>query len=386
MHILEFPSFFTPYGGEFCLDQAKALQDYGHEIRILSLVQISIKKSLSEYLSLPYHTVKEQADGVKIIKRYLRGIPKSIKKNQTKWVSKAIQMFDSYVLEYGKPDIIHAHCAKWAGYTAMLISKKYNIPYVITEHLPSGILKPEFDKCGGITAWQIPLLKKAYYNANIVIPVSKELVLDLKPFFGDSYKHNVVSNTIDTDFFAYKKREKITNNAFQFCCFANFEYRKGYDILLPAYDKVCNTFPNCKLHIAGRGTDSPEFNRMLSNIKHTGNIILHGLLDKFQVRNILYKSNALVLSSRSESQGLVIMEAFCSGIPVITTPFIPESLKHSNSYTIVPYNDSQALAKAMQELVENPKDCYEASLYIKQNYSGKQLAIKLTNIFNNIIT
>jgi hypothetical protein len=40
MHILEIPSFFTPYGGEFCLDQAKALKAVGHEVRILSNVQL----------------------------------------------------------------------------------------------------------------------------------------------------------------------------------------------------------------------------------------------------------------------------------------------------------------------------------------------------------
>lgn len=385
MHILELPSFFTPYGGEFCLDQAKALQDYGHEVRILSLVQISIKKSLTEYISFPYHTVKEQVDGVEVIKRYLRGIPKSIKRNQTKWVFKVIQMFDKYVMEYGKPDIIHAHCAKWAGYASMLISKKYNIPYVITEHLSSGILKPEFDICGGLNAWQIPMLKEAYYNANTVIPVSEELVLDLKPFFGDSYKYFIISNAIDTSFFKYKKRPSTKNNNFTFCCLARFDHGKGYDILLPAFDLVCEIYPNCKLHVAGRNTDSTNFKKLLSGIKHTGNISIHGNLNKHQVREILYNSNALVLASRSEAQSLVLLEALSTGIPIITTPCIAESQKIGNSYTIVPFNDINALQDSMQNLVLQPKDCIEASQFIKDNYSRKQLAIKLTTVFNKIL-
>ena len=56
MHILELPSFFTPYGGEFCLDQAKVLQEHGHIVRILSLVQISLTKSVKEYIMFPYNT------------------------------------------------------------------------------------------------------------------------------------------------------------------------------------------------------------------------------------------------------------------------------------------------------------------------------------------
>lgn len=385
MHILELPSFFTPYGGEFCLDQAKALHEYGHEVRIISLVQISIKKSIREYLLFPHSTFEDNVDGIQIIKRYLRGIPKNIKKNQQNWISVVLSMFDNYLKQYGKPDIIHAHCAKWAGYAAMKISKKYNIPYIITEHLPSGILKPEFDISGGLNAWQIPLLKEAYYNSNLVIPVSEELVSDLKPFFGDSYKYHVISNTIDTGLFSYKKRDPIINQASQFCCFANFEYRKGYDILLPAFDKLCNIYPNCKLHIAGRDTDSTKFKALLSNIKHFNNIIIHGLIDKYQVRDILYKSHALILASRSESQGLVIMEAYSSGIPVITTPFIPKSLQHSNSFSIVPFDDIDALFNAMKLLVESPKDCYDASLFIEQNYSNRQLAKRLTTVFQSII-
>ena len=48
MHILEIPSFFTPYGGEFCLDQAKALKAVGHEVRILSNVQLASISHSSE--------------------------------------------------------------------------------------------------------------------------------------------------------------------------------------------------------------------------------------------------------------------------------------------------------------------------------------------------
>ncbi len=51
MHILEIPSFFPPYGGEFCLEQSKALQQLGHEVRILSRVQLGITKENLKGLS-----------------------------------------------------------------------------------------------------------------------------------------------------------------------------------------------------------------------------------------------------------------------------------------------------------------------------------------------
>ena len=61
MHILEIPSFFTPYGGEFCLDQAKALKTQGHEVRILSNVQLGVTIGLKGFLSLPFRRYEHLA-------------------------------------------------------------------------------------------------------------------------------------------------------------------------------------------------------------------------------------------------------------------------------------------------------------------------------------
>ena len=40
MHMLEIPSFLPPYGGYFCIEQAKALAACGHEVGILHCQQL----------------------------------------------------------------------------------------------------------------------------------------------------------------------------------------------------------------------------------------------------------------------------------------------------------------------------------------------------------
>ena len=135
MHILEIPSFFTPYGGEFCLDQAKALKALGHEVRILSNVQLGMTIGMKDYLLLPYGSYEHDVDGLMVLQHFQRGIPKVVRPNVRRWVATVEAMFRLYVARYGKPDIIHAHCAKWAGYAAMKICQAYEVPYVITEHL-----------------------------------------------------------------------------------------------------------------------------------------------------------------------------------------------------------------------------------------------------------
>ena len=384
MHILEIPSFFTPYGGEFCLEQAKALQAQGNEVRILSNVQLSIKKSIKEYLYLPCSRFTENIDGIRAYRSYQHSFPHVIKSNVMRWISIVQSMFKDYVKQYGKPDILHAHCCKWAGYASMLISKEYGIPYVITEHLSSMLYEKEFGKAPS-SAWQIPLLKQAYEQANMVITVSDELVDDIACYFGKGYKHQTISNIIDTDYFSYKERLPLNSRPFRFCCLANYEYRKGYDILIPAfaYSKVSNI----ELHIAGKNTLNKELSTFIKKKAPKANIIIHGELDKKGVRDLLYKADCLVLPSRSEVQPLCILEAMSSGIPYISTEITPQNLRLSTDCKIVPVDDINALSTAMKQMIKqysavNSKQLSNLANNIASPYIvGKQL----NDLFHQLI-
>ncbi len=357
MHILEIPSFFTPYGGEFCLEQAKALKAQGNEVRILSNVQLSIKKSIKDFLFSPYARFTENIEGIVVYRSYQHGVPKLIHFNVNRWVSIVRSMFKQYVDRYGKPDILHAHCCKWAGYAAMLISNEYGIPYAITEHLSSMLYEKEFGKAPSL-AWQIPLLKQAFSNASVVITVSDELVDDISCYFGKDYNNYTISNIIDTSFFTYKKRESLVDRPFRFCCIANNEYWKGYDILLSAFNKLVkqqSIYPqkDVELHIAGRNTLSKDFLRMIKESGSEAKIIVHGELNKKDIRELLYKCDCLVLPSRSEVQPLCILEAMSSGIPYISTEIIPRNLRLCDSCKIVPVDDADALYLSMHEMINN---------------------------------
>lgn len=63
-------------GGDFCLDQAKALAALGHEVRILSNVQLGVTIGLKDYLTLPYGRYEHEMDGITVYQSYQRGLPK----------------------------------------------------------------------------------------------------------------------------------------------------------------------------------------------------------------------------------------------------------------------------------------------------------------------
>ena len=354
MHILEIPSFFPPYGGLFCLDQSKALKACGHEVRILSNVQLGMTIGWKDYLTLPWHRYEHEMDGVTVYQSYQRGIPKVIRPNVKRWVSIVMSMFEDYVKKYGKPDILHAHCAKWAGYAAMKISEQAQIPYVVTEHLPLLLLEDEFGKAPS-NAWQIPLLRKTYENAAVVLPVSEELVYDTACYYGKNYKWQSISNIIDTTFFCYQSRPPMENRPFRFCCIADYTFRKGYDILFEACRNIQRQGVDMEIHIAGKNTDSPICQQEIKKRELKG-VKTYGRIDKGNVRVVLYNSDCLVLASRSEVQPLVLLEAMSTGIPVISTECIPQSLRIEGGCSIVPIDDAEVLAQAMIEMTKKTID------------------------------
>ena len=384
MHILEIPSFFSPYGGEFCLDQAKALKAVGHEVRILSNVQLGITIGGKDFFVLPFYRYEHERDGITIYQSYQRGLPRVVRHNVQRWVGIVESMFRAYVRKYGKPDIIHAHCAKWAGYAAMKISKEYGIPYVITEHLPLLLLTEEYGPAPS-SAWQIPFIKEAYHHAAMVLPVSEELVGDTACYYGNDYRWQYLSNTIDTDFFAYRPRAAREGRPFRFCCLADYTYRKGYDVLFAAFQKLQDQGRVVELLIAGKDTDSRQCRQ---EIVHLGlqHVKTMGRIGKSEVRDLLYQSDALVLASRSEVQPLVLLEAMSTGIPVISTECIPQNLRIEGGCTIVPIADAEALSAAMKQVMEKEdSDGRKISESVQQTASLKVVGQKLSDLFSDIL-
>ena len=381
MHIVEIPSFFPPYGGEFCLEQAKALQALGHRVVIVSNVQLSVKKSLSEFVKLPYSHHYKMLDDVTVYQSYMRGIPKCFRLNAKRWIRIVKKMFDEYVAENGKPDIIHAHCCKWAGYAAMQLSEVYGIPYIITEHLSKMIYEQEFGP-GYKDIWLMPMLREAYEHADCVVTVSEELVESLSPLFGNNYRWKYIPNMVDTDFFAYRERQP-DERGFRFCCLANFWPLKGYDVLLDAFDQLPD---GTTLDIAGGGTDGKSCRQLINAHQRHQDVHSHGRLTRQEVRELLYNSDALVLASKSEVQPLSLMEAMSTGIPVVATEVTPRSLRIGEGCHIVKTGDADALAKMMESVSRQIEyDRRNVSEVIAKKFSPKAVALELEQLFLSVV-
>lgn len=343
MHLLEIASFFPPMGGEFCLEQSRALQARGHVVRVLACNQLGLTFNAHQYVTARLGIWEEEVWGIPVMRSNTHGLPKLVKYNQQHWVKRVLQMYRRYKAKYGKPDLLHAHCCKWAGVAAAAIAREEHLPFYITEHLSSILFKRDFGEHFDRHVWAKNLLRRTYGEATCVIPVSDALVSDLAPFFGRDYRYQVVSNIVDVDFFAYRERRPIeASRGPRICCLARADiYGKGYDVLAKAWPWVRRG----ELKIAGRGTRCSAMQQLFADRK---GVELLGELNKEEVRNLLYTCDALVLPTRGEAQPLVLLEAMATGIPVITTEVVPQSVRIDGACQIVPTGNAEQLAAAME--------------------------------------
>ncbi|WP_435257482.1 glycosyltransferase [Thioclava sp. FR2] len=133
--------------------------------------------------------------------------------------------------------------------------------------------------------------------------------------------------------------------------------QKGFGLLLDALEIVAPDIPDLRLTLVGDGELRPQIEARIAELGLSRHVHLAGWLDENRVNQALAASTALVLPSFAEGLPMVVMEAMASGRPVIATSIagIPELVTPECGW-LVPAGDPKALAKAIKDLAETPRD------------------------------
>ncbi|WP_066065379.1 glycosyltransferase family 4 protein [Neobacillus soli] len=95
-----------------------------------------------------------------------------------------------------------------------------------------------------------------------------------------------------------------------------FSYEKGYDLLILAFSEVIKKHPDWKLKIFGTGGEEESLRNLIFEQKAYNNIYLMPKTDK--IIKEMINSSVYALSSRSESFGMVLIEAMSVGVPCVS--------------------------------------------------------------------
>lgn len=284
-----------------------------------------------------------------------------------------------YVIKkYKKIDIIHAHVGYPAGYVAYYLSKKYKIPYIITEHMSPFPFK-ELIKNDRLKHE----LNLAYKYCKSIIAVSPSLKNDISKYGFN--KIEVIPNFVDEDVF-YPLNIK-SDSKFIFVTICGINEQKGINILLHAI-KEWSPENNIEFKIAGNGPLLDYYKNLAIELKINHLIKWIGSVSRDKVCELLNKSNVFVLPSNHETFGIVYVEALACGLPIIATKCGgPESIVNNSNGLLVEKNSPKKLNLAMQEIFNNYQ-FYDRDLIrnsFLENFSKKATISKLINLYKKNI-
>ncbi len=145
----------------------------------------------------------------------------------------------------------------------------------------------------------------------------------------------------------------IPQGTFVFGCVGNLYNVKGQDILLEAFAKVKAHGRNMRLLLLGRGECEPQLRAQCEKLGLTEEVQFLGF--RSDARALLHLIDCMVIPSRSEGLPMVLLEAFATGLPVVSTRVggVPEVIRDGQNGFLVPPEDPARLAERMIQLAEN---------------------------------
>lgn len=380
-----YPSEKDPMKGNYEAVQAKAIAAKGHEV---SVIGVKVHSLLHLHEMRKYQHCRVQGMNVYTIEsfmifdRLVPFIPKTFLPKVNFWLfNRAFKkLFKIYLAENGMPDVVHIHSLHSAPPVVYL--KKHNhVPVVITEHwskvkyqnVPAR-LKNRIDFWGN----------ECYCHADSVVAVSDSLAQAIHERFGIQCR--VINNMVQDRFFKHSKAMN-QHRGFRFISVGSLFPIKGYDVLIEAFSKIARD-REVSLDIVGKGTENERLQQLIAKYGQEERIHLTGVKTPDEVADMLETSDCFVLASKSETFGIVYIEAMAKGLPVIATRCGgPEEFVNKDNGLLVDVGNCDALTEAMVYMMDH-KNLYNKEKirqFCLDHYSESAIADQLIKEYHKVI-
>lgn len=292
-----------------------------------------------------------------------------------KFATKLIKQARSKKAEY---DAIIAWSGVPAGFIAMVLSRRFCIPYVV---LLRGADVPFYDKrWAKLDRLVFRYLSPYIWKKSLLTIANSQNLRDLAYKTSRKKKIDIIYNGIDLKRYTGNYDVKITPA--QIIAVGRLNKMKGFDLLIQA---VAGIKTQCQLVIAGDGPEKENLENLAKMLGIEGKVLLLGRLEKEQLIHFYQESSIFCMSSYNEGMSNAMLEAIACGLPVVTTQVGGVAELINGNGIIVPCGDSFALQEAIETLLENPErlvQCRNRSLQIAADFSWK----KITNNFLDLLT
>ena len=140
---------------------------------------------------------------------------------------------------------------------------------------------------------------------------------------------------------------------------------KGFTDLIEVFRLLHEKKPDWHLDIVGDGAERNKVVDMIYGYRLTNNVTVHGYLNRKEIDKLLSESSLYVMTSYTESFGIVLIEAMSYGIPCLAYTSAEGAndliVNDQNGY-LIENRDPDLMVEKLIELIDDPK---------KRQYLGK---------------
>ena len=217
------------------------------------------------------------------------------------------------------PDVVQLNVIQKQGLLALWLKRRFAIPYVIIEHW-SGYL-PENGQFRQMSSLQKRFYQRIASQAEMILTVSQALQRAMQSNGIKAKSWGAIDNVVDEFFklssFSSQHSEKKT--LLHVSCFD--EKAKNVKGLLRAAKMLSERRQDWSLVLVGTGIDYRDVRAYADALEiPEGLLCWTGELTPEQVAEQMHRADALVLSSRYETYGVVLAEAATARLPILSTP------------------------------------------------------------------
>lgn len=279
-------------------------------------------------------------------------------------------------------DIIHAHTAYLDGNAGLHARSVANTPLVITEHTgPFSLLTNH------------PLKKlvtrRAVKGADRILAVGKSLQRDMqKELKLDKNVIDVLSNGYDNRIFQLGSLQGYKRKEVRALWVGHFVKVKRIDRLIDAFDKIAYQAPFLTISLIGDGEGLKQAKQEVERRRFQKRILFLDKSDRNGVASAMREHDFLVVASEVETFSLVTVEAFASGLPVLSTRCGgPEGLIIEPGLGRLVSNDVDGLASGLLEMYRqiDTFDRHYIADVAARNYSWDSVASKLAELYGELV-
>jgi len=256
-----------------------------------------------------------------------------------------------------RPDVLHVQCFGPNGLYALALHRLTGIPLVVSSHGETFMDDHDVFARSRLLSTG---LRAALSAAAAVTACSRMVAEDLTTRFG-ARRAVVVPNGVDPAEFATpaeggRPDAGTPDRRPTVLALGRVEHRKGFDLLLDAFARADGP-DGTRLVIAGDGGALAPLRAQAARLGISGSVDFPGRLSRPAVAEALARATVFVVPSRVEPFGIVVLEGWRAGLPVIATrnggP--AEIMTDGVDGLLVDPQDTAALAAALTALLRDPE-------------------------------